>query len=151
MLVEHPVIRGAAPQGDSVLGKNPTSRSPGIRFERRSIRMSGIFTAECEARFSPRKLVKTPDIRTAPALIGFRGRVRRGQRIELPWAAPRYYYQNCARFTSPLPVRLRREGVRGIGGQQIRTDGEGQQLAPAILLIRDAGRSNYSGAPHNVI
>jgi hypothetical protein len=71
-------------QGYAVLGKNPSSRVPGIRFERSSNRMSGIFPAECEARTSPTSTVKTPDIRTARALFGFRGRVRMGWRIELP-------------------------------------------------------------------
>jgi hypothetical protein len=46
--------------------------------------MSGIFTTACEARFCPTAKVKTPDIRTARALIGFRGRVRRGPIIVLP-------------------------------------------------------------------
>jgi hypothetical protein len=32
--------------------KNPSSRVPGIRFERSSIRMSGIFAAQFMARFS---------------------------------------------------------------------------------------------------
>jgi hypothetical protein len=36
--------------------------------------VSGIYTAECEVRVSPTIKAKTPDIRTALALIGFRGR-----------------------------------------------------------------------------
>ena len=70
--------------GISVSSTNPSSRVPGIRFERSSIRMSGIFAAECYARFSPAARVMTPDIGTARALIRFRGRVERGRRIEWP-------------------------------------------------------------------
>jgi hypothetical protein len=46
--------------------------------------MSGILPINVRQDSAPFIEVKTPDIRTAQALIGFRGRVKIGRRIELP-------------------------------------------------------------------
>jgi hypothetical protein len=59
--------RALCPWADQVLAKTVFSRVPGIRFERRSIRMSGIFPAAYEARFSPTAAGQDPGIPTAQA------------------------------------------------------------------------------------